>query len=55
MLRRSTTGHIMFDDDPNDTTEVAVVVHKLRDSALADGDPSRVPTYARQAVPSASR
>lgn len=48
MLRRSTTGHTIFDDDPNDTTEVAVVIRNLRVSALADGDPSRVPTYARQ-------
>jgi hypothetical protein len=45
MIRRSTSGHIVFDDDPNDTTEVAVVIRNLRVSALADGDPARLPTY----------
>ena len=33
--------------DPNDTSEVAVVIRNLRVSALADGDPARVPTYQR--------
>lgn len=31
--------------DPSDPTEVAVVARNLRVSALADGDPERVPTY----------
>ena len=47
MIRRSTSGHIIFDDDPNDTTEVAVVVRNFKVSALADGDPARLPTYQR--------
>jgi hypothetical protein len=33
--------------DPNDTTEVAVVYRNLKVSALAEGDPARVPTYRR--------
>jgi hypothetical protein len=47
VFRRSISGHPVFDDDPNDTTEVAVVARNLRVSALADGDPTRMPTYQR--------
>ncbi|MFN0074390.1 MAG: hypothetical protein ACKVVP_23155, partial [Chloroflexota bacterium] len=45
LLRRSTEGHLVFGDDPNDTTEVAVAIRNLRISALADGDPVRAPVY----------
>ena len=34
-------------DDSEDTTEVAAVFRNLKVSALADGDPSRVPVYQR--------
>jgi len=34
--------------DPNDTNEAAVIVRNLRVSALADGDPARIPTYERR-------
>lgn len=44
---RLSEGRGRIEDDPNDTTEVAVVVRNLRVSALADGDPARAPTYQR--------
>jgi hypothetical protein len=34
-------------NDPNDTSEVAVVLRNLRVSTLADADPARMPTYQR--------
>ena len=34
--------------DPYDTNEAALVVRNLRVSALADGDPARMPTYGRR-------
>jgi hypothetical protein len=34
--------------DPNDPNEAAVIVRNLRVSALADGDPARVPVYERR-------
>jgi hypothetical protein len=47
LFRQSVSGHVVFDDDPADTTEVAVVLRNLKVSALADGDPSRAPIYQR--------
>lgn len=33
--------------DPNDTTEIAAVFRNLKVSALAEGDPTRMPSYRR--------
>jgi len=42
---RLSDGPRDFIADPNDTTEAAAVFRNLRVSALADGDPARMPTY----------
>jgi hypothetical protein len=49
LIGRLGGGPLRLEDDPNDMTEVAVVVRNLRISglALADGDPARAPTYQR--------
>jgi hypothetical protein len=36
-----------IENDPNDSTEVAVVFRNVRVSGLADGEPARLPTYQR--------
>jgi hypothetical protein len=52
VLRLSDTPN-RIQADPNDTTEVAVVVRNLRVSALAGGDPARAPAYQLDGLPPA--